>query len=231
MKLLAPAGTLILLLTAAAAQAQVVGSYSTLGPSPVASTPVFDNQPLYTARRVETVQPADTIDRPQTLQPIADERQVRSAVLEKVSEVDETRSVLRRRGDVGEVVTANFQQPQTFTPVEQTLQPMPMNATSDAPGAAYYAPSLTAQTVPIQASASVPVTTSSACCNPCVTCCMPVQQVATPVAQTVVPQTVSVSTPVSTLPPNHFFGRGLVGQPVAYVEGQPVRNVLRFFSP
>jgi hypothetical protein len=231
MKLLAPAGTLILLLTAAAAQAQVVGGYSTLGPSPVASTPVFDDQPIYTTRRVETVQPADTVDRPETLQPIADERQVRSAVLKKVSEVDETHSVLRRRGDVGEVVTANFQQPQTFTPVEQTLQPVPMNASSDAPGAAYYAPSLTTQTVPIQASASVPVTTSGACCNPCVTCCMPAQQVAAPVAQTVVPQTVNVSTPVATLPPNHFFGRGIVGQPVAYVEGQPLRNFFRAISP
>jgi len=33
------------------------------------------------------------------------------------------------------------------------------------------------------------------------------------------------------LPPRHRFGRGLIGQPVVYVDGQPVRNALRWFFP
>ncbi|MEQ8791354.1 MAG: hypothetical protein RIC55_34145 [Pirellulaceae bacterium] len=226
MKLLAPVGTLIFLLAAAAAQAQVVGGYSTLGPSPIASAPVFDDQPMYTARRIEPTQRADTVDRTASLQPIADEQQMRSAVLRQVGEVDETRSVLRRSNQGG-VMTANFQQPSTFTPVEQSLQPVPMDG---ALGAEYYAPTLGARTVPIQASAAVPMTTSGACCNPCVQCCMPVQQVSA-IPQTVLPQTVSVAGVPSQLPPNHFFGRGIVGQPVAYVEGQPLRNFFRAISP
>lgn len=39
------------------------------------------------------------------------------------------------------------------------------------------------------------------------------------------------SIPVSQLPGNYYFGRGLIGQPKVYVPGQPVRNAVRFISP
>lgn len=215
MKMLAPVGLLLVLLLAPAAQAQVVGGYSTIAPTQIGSSPVFDDAPLYTVQRVDA------------------DREVRSAVLEKVREVDETRSVLRPPKHVNQVVAASYQQPARFTPPSQNLEPVPVDLQpTAASGAEYYAPSLGAQTVPIQASATLPATPSGACCNPCVTCCMPVQQV--PVAQTtttVVPQQVSVASIPSQLPPNHFFGRGLVGQPVVYVESQPLRNFFRFFSP
>ena len=32
-------------------------------------------------------------------------------------------------------------------------------------------------------------------------------------------------------PPNHYIGRGIVGQPKLYVSGQPLRNALRFITP
>ena len=37
--------------------------------------------------------------------------------------------------------------------------------------------------------------------------------------------------PVSSLPSDYYFGRGLIGQPKVYVQGQPVRNALRFITP
>lgn len=33
------------------------------------------------------------------------------------------------------------------------------------------------------------------------------------------------------LPPGTYFGRGLIGQPRAYVDGQPIRNLLRYVVP
>lgn len=39
------------------------------------------------------------------------------------------------------------------------------------------------------------------------------------------------SLPVSQLPGNYYFGRGLIGQPKVYVPGQPVRNAIRYISP
>lgn len=38
-----------------------------------------------------------------------------------------------------------------------------------------------------------------------------------------------VATP--PLPPRHRFGKGMIGQPVVYVSGQPIRNALRWFFP
>ncbi len=37
--------------------------------------------------------------------------------------------------------------------------------------------------------------------------------------------------PLRTLPPGVYVGQGLIGQPVAYVNGEPVRNFLRYISP
>jgi hypothetical protein len=37
--------------------------------------------------------------------------------------------------------------------------------------------------------------------------------------------------PVSAMPADYYFGRGLIGQPKVYVQGQPVRNALRFITP
>ncbi len=34
--------------------------------------------------------------------------------------------------------------------------------------------------------------------------------------------------PIQNLPPGTYVGRGLLGQPTAYVDGQPMRNLLRF---
>lgn len=39
---------------------------------------------------------------------------------------------------------------------------------------------------------------------------------------------VAASQPVPT---NYYVGRGVIGQPKVYVQGQPVRNVLRFLTP
>lgn len=36
---------------------------------------------------------------------------------------------------------------------------------------------------------------------------------------------------LQNLPPGTYPGQGIVGQPKAYVDGQPVRNLLRYFSP
>ena len=36
--------------------------------------------------------------------------------------------------------------------------------------------------------------------------------------------------PVVTMPPNYYFGRGILGQPKVYVPGQPIRNVLRYLT-
>ena len=33
------------------------------------------------------------------------------------------------------------------------------------------------------------------------------------------------------LPPGSYLGQGLIGQPTAYVDGQPIRNLLRYISP
>lgn len=33
------------------------------------------------------------------------------------------------------------------------------------------------------------------------------------------------------MPPGTYLGQGLIGQPTAYVDGQPVRNLLRYISP
>jgi hypothetical protein len=45
------------------------------------------------------------------------------------------------------------------------------------------------------------------------------------------PVTTYYSPVVTAYPPSYVLGSGSIGQPVAYVPGQPVRNVLRFFSP
>lgn len=37
--------------------------------------------------------------------------------------------------------------------------------------------------------------------------------------------------PVHNLPSNAYLGQGLLGQPKAYVNGQPIRNFLRYMSP
>jgi hypothetical protein len=37
--------------------------------------------------------------------------------------------------------------------------------------------------------------------------------------------------PVSAMPADYYFGRGLIGQPKVYVQGQPVRNAIRFITP
>ncbi|HMP81037.1 MAG TPA: hypothetical protein PKD54_16390, partial [Pirellulaceae bacterium] len=36
---------------------------------------------------------------------------------------------------------------------------------------------------------------------------------------------------LQNLPPGTYPGQGIVGQPKAYVDGQPVRNLMRYFSP
>jgi hypothetical protein len=33
------------------------------------------------------------------------------------------------------------------------------------------------------------------------------------------------------MPVGTYLGQGLIGQPTAYVDGQPVRNLLRYISP
>jgi len=33
------------------------------------------------------------------------------------------------------------------------------------------------------------------------------------------------------MPPGSYLGQGLIGQPTAYVDGQPVRNLLRYIAP
>ena len=33
------------------------------------------------------------------------------------------------------------------------------------------------------------------------------------------------------MPPGSYLGQGLIGQPTAYVDGQPIRNLLRYISP
>lgn len=37
--------------------------------------------------------------------------------------------------------------------------------------------------------------------------------------------------PITPMPAQYRFGRGIVGQPKVYVPGQPIRNFLRFLSP
>lgn len=39
------------------------------------------------------------------------------------------------------------------------------------------------------------------------------------------------SLPVSGYPGNVYFGRGIIGQPKAYVPGQPLRNAIRYITP
>lgn len=36
---------------------------------------------------------------------------------------------------------------------------------------------------------------------------------------------------LQNLPPGTYLGQGLIGQPTAYVDGQPVRNLLRYLAP
>ncbi len=36
---------------------------------------------------------------------------------------------------------------------------------------------------------------------------------------------------LQNLPPGTYLGQGLIGQPTAYVDGQPIRNLLRYISP
>ncbi len=41
---------------------------------------------------------------------------------------------------------------------------------------------------------------------------------------------VIVPIPSPALPPNHYVGRGLIGQPKLYVKNQPIRNALRYLT-
>jgi hypothetical protein len=36
---------------------------------------------------------------------------------------------------------------------------------------------------------------------------------------------------LQNLPPGTYMGQGIVGQPEAYVDGQPVRNLFRYLLP
>jgi len=55
----------------------------------------------------------------------------------------------------------------------------------------------------------------------------PVSPVVPPPPQYYVPPVL----PIATVPAGATIGRGVLGQPTVYVPGQPVRNVLRYFSP
>ena len=46
-----------------------------------------------------------------------------------------------------------------------------------------------------------------------------------------VPQPVAPAVSFRNLPPGSYLGTGLVGQPKAYVDGQPIRNLFRFITP
>lgn len=50
-------------------------------------------------------------------------------------------------------------------------------------------------------------------------------------APTAAPLGVPVATPVVNSTPGVVVGRGILGQPKAYVPGQPLRNALRFVTP
>ncbi len=86
------------------------------------------------------------------------------------------------------------------------------------PVATYYAGNACGQRV-----ACTPCCNS--CCNPCATTYVS--------ASPCVPQ--AVCAPVTYAPAPVACGpqirRGLIGQPVVYVPGQPIRNALRFLSP
>jgi hypothetical protein len=68
--------------------------------------------------------------------------------------------------------------------------------------------------------------------NPCSPCSLPTT-VCSPAACAAGAPVVAYRPVVATppLPPRHRFGRGLIGQPVVYVDGQPVRNALRWLFP
>jgi hypothetical protein len=74
----------------------------------------------------------------------------------------------------------------------------------------------------------------SPCCNPCCNPCGVTYASAAPCAPCA-PQ--AVYAPVTYAPapvacgPQACIRRGLLGQPVVYVPGQPVRNALRFLTP
>lgn len=36
---------------------------------------------------------------------------------------------------------------------------------------------------------------------------------------------------LANVPPGTFVGQGIIGQPKAYVDGQPIRNLLRYVFP
>ncbi len=91
----------------------------------------------------------------------------------------------------------------------------------------------------------VPVRTLRPVLAPVVTC-RPVSCCPAPVPQTYAPQSAAPAQtsyqPVSPAPlvvyqpvvaagPQYVLGRGILGQPKLYVEGQPVRNFLRWLSP
>ena len=167
------------------------------------------------------VSPAPVVISPQQPAPVAPLTAAPSAT-------NQWRSVSRSEPRVAmrpssEIATVAYQSaPQTIRPIE-TLQPVPVSLTGGVVPAAYQQPSLIGQTVPVQASAPLTYTQGSqvvgnACCTPC---CTPVTQTALMPAPAAIAQ----------LPDGHVFGRGLIGQPVVYVQGQPLRNFFRFVSP
>jgi hypothetical protein len=77
----------------------------------------------------------------------------------------------------------------------------------------------------VMSSAPAIVTPGTPCNPPAAVCCPSPYTTGVPV---VAYRPVAA---VAPLPPRHRFGRGMIGQPVVYVSGQPIRNALRWFFP
>jgi hypothetical protein len=104
-----------------------------------------------------------------------------------------------------------------YAPPAATYAPAP--ATYAPPVTAYYAGGPCGQTV----------CNYNPCCNSCCNPCATTYVSASPC----VPQTVCSPAPCAPapLPCGMTVRRGLLGQPVVHVRGQPIRNALRFLTP
>ena len=116
---------------------------------------------------------------------------------------------------------ATYSAPATYNAPATYSTPVYSPATTYTPATTYYVGNACGQRV-----ACTP------CCNPCCNPCATTYVSASPcVPQAVYAPVTYAPAPAPAVACGPQIRRGLLGQPVVYVPGQPIRNALRFLSP
>ncbi len=189
----------------------IPGSTSAVQPTPIPIAPrqPFLAQPQLTAQRA-VVRPPQVVSRPSS----------RRSVLQYQASTIPSLNI--KDGKSIQLTSASFP--------ARTATPLPVQAGGSASGSVVQQTAIRQATLGLAPPriSTVPAVAQAPSTNlPTTVCCLPPSAYQNVVGTSKNPP---AGVTLQNMPPGTYVGRGLVGQPAAYIDGQPLRNLIRYIT-